>query len=297
MPTFDADTIVIGGGPGGLSAAIYLGRFHRACIVIDENASRARWIPRSHNIMGFPQGITGPALLSQLRTHAQQYGVQFHQGAVHDIASHEGGFVAQLSEATLRARCVVMATGVQDKLPDLPGAVEALRRGVMRVCPICDAHEATGKRIAVIGDGAHAEREAQFLKTYSSAVTLLHIGVPYEPERRHRLEACEIELIQTSVSCLTVEGDELRVRAPAGVLRRFDVFYSALGCLPRNKLARALGAACDDSGQLIVSSHQETTVAGLYAVGDVVRGLNQIVVAGAEGALAATHIHNRLRNA
>jgi thioredoxin reductase (NADPH) len=166
------------------------------------------------------------------------------------------------------------------------------------VCPICDAYEATGKRIAVIGDGAHAEREAQFLKTYSSAVALLHIGVAaYEPERRRRLEASGIELIQTSVNGLTLEDDELQVRLSAGEVRRFDVVYSALGCLPRSKLAAALGAACDASGQLIVSSHQETSIPGLYAVGDVVRGLNQIAVAGAEGALAATHIHNRLRNA
>jgi thioredoxin reductase (NADPH) len=290
------DTIVIGAGPGGLTAAIYLSRFHRPPVVIDGNASRARWIPQSHNILGFPQGITGQVLLAQLRTHAEQYGARFREGTVQDIASEECGFTVRLPSETLRSRYVVLATGVQDRLPNLPGAADAVLRSVLRVCPICDGYEATDKRIAVIGDGVRGEHEADFLKTYSGRVALLHLGVGHEPEQRHRLEARGIELIETRLDCLTIEDDELRVRLSATEVRRFDVFYTALGCSPRNELATSLGAACDGSGQVIVSSHQETSISGLYAVGDVVRGLNQIIVASAEGAIAATHIHNRLRS-
>jgi thioredoxin reductase (NADPH) len=105
-----------------------------------------------------------------------------------------------------------------------------------------------------------------------------------------------IELIETSVDRLTIEGNDLRLQLSADQVRRFDVFYTALGCSPRTELARSLGATCDDSGRVIVNSHQQTTIPGLYAVGDVVRGLNQIMVAAADGSLAATHIHNRLRN-
>ncbi|HEY6926538.1 MAG TPA: FAD-dependent oxidoreductase, partial [Steroidobacteraceae bacterium] len=104
-----------------------------------------------------------------------------------------------------------------------------------------------------------------------------------------------IELIETRLHHLTIEDDDLLLRLPSGRQREFNVVYSALGCSPRNRLATSLGAACDENGQLIVSSHCETSVPGLYAVGDVVRGLNQVVVAAAEAAIAATHIHNRLR--
>jgi thioredoxin reductase (NADPH) len=287
--------IIIGGGPAGLTAAIYLSRFHCPPLVIDANESRARWIPKSHNMVGFPQGIGGEALLSQLRTHAKQYGAQIRQDTVEEITPQDGGFAVRSRTDTLRARYVILATGVQDHLPNLPGAGEAVLRSLLRICPICDGYESTGKRIAVIGNGPHGEREADFLKTYSSDVTLLHIGTPQDPQRRARLAARGIELIETNLHCLTIEHDDLRLHDPAGNDRRFDVFYTALGCSPVNRLATSLGAACDKIGQLIVSAHQETSLPGLYAVGDVVRGLNQVVVGAAEAAIAATHIHNQLR--
>jgi thioredoxin reductase (NADPH) len=290
------EVVIIGAGPAGLTAAIYLGRFHRPPLVIDGSASRARWIPRSHNILGFPQGIVGPALLSQLRAHAEQYGARIRQETVQNVVRCEGGFELHLTTDTLRSRFVVLATGVQDHLPELPGATEALLRGVLRVCPICDAYEATGKDIAVISDGPRGEREAEFLRTYSNFITLIHLGSAYDPEPRGRLEARGIPVIEASLACLTIENDELRVRLPSGDTRKFEVFYAALGCSPRNGLATSVGAACDENGQLIVSSHCQTSIPGLYAVGDVVRGLNQVVVAAAEAAIATTDIHNRLRN-
>jgi thioredoxin reductase (NADPH) len=291
------DAIIIGAGPGGLTAAIYLGRFRRAALVIDGATSRARWIPRSHNILGFPQGIGGDELLFQLRTHAEQYGGLIRQATVASITREEDGFAIPLGGDVIRSRYVILATGIQDHLPDLPGAEGAVRRGVLRICPICDAYETTGKRIAVISEGRPGEREAQFLRAYSDFVTLLHLGPDHDRERRARMEACGIELIETSLPCLTIEQDTLRLRLTSERTREFDVFYTALGCSPRNALARSLGAACDENGQLTVSSHCETSIPGLYAVGDVVRGLNQVVVAAAEAAIAATHIHNGLRNA
>jgi thioredoxin reductase (NADPH) len=289
------DAIIIGAGPAGLTAGIYLGRFRRLALVIDGAASRARWIPRSHNILGFPQGIGGEELLSQLRKHAEQYGALIRQGTVATITRDDDGFAVSIGTDVIRSHYVILATGIQDHLPDVPGAEEAVRRSVLRICPICDAYEATGKRIAVISDGRHGEREAQFLRTYSDSITLLHVGAAHDSQRRARMETCGIELIETDLQCLTIEHDTLRLRLPSGRNREFDVCYTALGCSPRNTLASSLGAACDESGQLTVSSHCETSIPGLYAVGDVVRGLNQVVVAAAEAAIATTHIHNRLR--
>jgi thioredoxin reductase (NADPH) len=295
LPERSSSVVIVGAGPAGLTAAIYLGRYHRPPLLIDAGSSRARWIPKSHNMLGFPQGIGGQALLSQLRTHAEQYGAQIRRGSVEHLSRDENGFAVHSGEEVIRSRYVVLATGVQDHLPQLEGAEEAVRRSVLRICPICDAYEATSRKIAVIGDGPRGEREAQFLQAYSSSVTLIHIGGASDPGRRARMVGCGVELIESSLEYLTIEDDGLQLRLPSGEQRIFDVFYSALGCSPHNLLATSLGAACDENSQLIVSAHCETSVPGLYAIGDVVRGLNQVVVGAAEAAIAVTHIHNRLR--
>jgi thioredoxin reductase (NADPH) len=290
------DAIIIGAGPAGLTAATYLGRFRRRCLILEDGESRARWIPKSHNIPGFPTGISGAELLGQLTKQALQYGAQIRHGPVMSLSKGDRCFEVCVSGETRRANYLVLATGVKDHLPQLAGAPEAVMRSLLRFCPICDAFEAIDTRIAVIGDGAVGEREAAFLTTYSRYVTLLHIGDIAAKPPAAQLKAKGIEFVQTAVQNLLVEQDRVTVRTDSGDLRRFDVVYAALGCTAQNNLARALGAACDEAGRLLVNSHRETSVPRFYAIGDVVRGLNQVVVAAAEGAIAATDIHNKLRS-
>jgi thioredoxin reductase (NADPH) len=288
------DTVIIGAGPAGLTAANYLARFHRRAIVIDGGASRARWIPESHNIPAFAQGIGGTQLLSQLRQQALRYGAEIRSGHVDRISRRHEGFRVHIGAEELDAHFVLLGTGVQDHLPEIAGAEEALLRSVLRICPICDAFEATGKRIAVVGSGKHGDREAQFLRTYSERVTLVHIGGAREPGCDQVLRDAGIAILESQIADLQVTDDRLSVRTANG-LRYFDVFYSALGCKPMTELARPLGATVDEHGALQVNEHQQTSVAGIYAAGDLVRGLNQVVVAAAEAAIAATDIHNKLR--
>ena len=290
------DVLIVGAGVAGLTAASYLGRFRRPALVVDGGPSRAQWIPESHNIPAFPQGLGGEALLSRLKAQAQEYGAELWRGWVESIERDDSGFTVTLDGESIRSRFVILSTGVEDHLPPLPGAAEALLRGVLRVCPICDGFEAIGKRIAVIGNGERGENEAGFLRTYSEAVTYLQLGGDTDPEREQRLNARGIELIEIALSELTIKDDALVLNGRPGEQRPpFDVFYTALGCSPRNELAASLGAVCDANNALRVDAHQQTTVEGLYAAGDIVRGLNQVVVAAAEAALAATNIHNRLR--
>lgn len=176
----------------------------------------------------------------------------------------------------------------------MPGAEEALLRSLLRICPVCDAFEATGKRIAVVGSGAHGDREALFLRSYSDRVTLIHIGGPRDLTANSILKGAGIALIESNLADLEIESNRLLLRT-GEELRFFDVFYSALGCTPQNRLAADLGATLDESGALRVNVHQQTSITGLYAAGDLVRGLNQVVVAAAEAAVAATDIHNQLR--
>ena len=292
------DAIVIGAGPAGLTAATYLGRFRRQCLVLEDGHSRARWIPTSHNIPGFTAGIGGTEFLATLKLQSMQYGAQIRRAHVTAITMDESVFVVTLdAQESLCSRYLLLATGVKDHLPALPGVSEAVLRSLMRFCPICDAFEAIDRRIAVIGNGIVGEREAEFLTTYSKEVTLLHLGESESKPRAREFKVRGIEWIPIELDDLLIEKDHLTLRANTADERRFDVAYLALGCSAQHRLAKDLGAACDSQGALIVNGHQETSVPRLYAAGDLVRGLNQVIVAAAEGAIAATDIHNKLRGA
>ncbi|HEY8614845.1 NAD(P)/FAD-dependent oxidoreductase [Phenylobacterium sp.] len=291
------DCLVVGAGPAGLTAAIYLARFRRDFLVIDSAASRAGWIPRSHNHPGFPAGIRGKTLLARMRTQAEKYGAQFRLGRVEDLKRDGDLFVAGTTIGELRARTVILATGVMDNEPNLPGLDAAVSKGLVRICPICDGYEVIGQRVGVLSHDAHGAAEARFITTYSDQVTLIHVGAPdaLPAEERQRLAADGIELIETAVDSVALEKRRITALSFNGQPREFDVIYSALGVTPRTQLAMKAGAKLEESGRLVVGDHQETTVPGLYAAGDVVRGLNQISTAQGEAATAATDIHNRLR--
>lgn len=292
------DCVVVGAGPAGLTAAIYLGRFRRRFRVIESGASRAARIPLSRNHPGFPEGVAGRELLARMRLQAERYGAEIAAGRVEALARNGDGFSLRIGETTMRARTVLLATGVVDIEPDIPGVEGAVAQGLIRICPICDGYETIGARVGVIGRDGHAAREALFMTTYTPQVTLIHAGAAeaLPPQMRSGLERAGVDVIEAPIESVVL--DEARIAAVcfgAGSRQIFDSLYSALGVTPRNRLAVEAGAELDASGRLIVSEHQETSVPGLYAAGDVVRGLNQISTAEGEGAIAATAIHNRLR--
>lgn len=291
------EILVVGAGPAGLTAATYLARFRRRVLVADGGSPRACWIPVSHNMPGFPHGITGDAILRRMTEQAQEYGAAVEPGAVGGLTRDGEGFVARLNGREVRTRAVLLATGVVDHHPDLPGVERAIERALVRICPICDGYEAADKAVAVIGRDDTGVREAAFLRTYSDRVTLIHVGPAGDLTANGELGRLGIELIRAPIDNVRLEGDRVTALSWGGAFRAFDLVYSALGTSPNAQLARAVGAAVGEDGRLVVDAHQRTSVAGLYAAGDVVRGLNQIAVATAEAAIGATAIHNGLRQA
>lgn len=290
------DSVIVGGGPAGLTAAIYLGRFRRPALVIDGGDPRAGWIPTSHNHPGFPQGVNGGELLGLMLGQARLYDAEVREGSVRSLrCDPDGAFSLDTDAGEVRARKVVLATGVKDVQPNIPGLFAATQRGLIRWCPICDAFEVTGKRVAVIGRDAHAVREIEFLKTYTDRLALLLIdGGRLDAENQQALAETGAELIRCDASDVAFEAEEVVVRA-GGRTHVFDSAYPALGMEPRSKLAHDAGARLDEDDRLWVNGHMMTSIEGLYAAGDMVRGLNQLSIAQAEGAIAATDIHNQLR--
>ena len=293
----ETDVLIIGAGPAGLTAANYLARFRRSVLVADGGDPRAGWIPLSHNMPGFPAGISGDAILERMREQAEEYGAKIEAGRVDRLTQEGDRFTASLCGREVRARAVLLATGVDDHHPDLPGVERAIERALVRICPICDGYEATDKAVAIIGHSDKGVREAAFMRTYSDRVTLIHVGPPDALTERAALVRLGVDLVETPIETVRLEGDRVTALCWNGQYRAFDLVYSALGTSPNAELAQALGARLADDGRLEVDLHQKTSVPGLYAAGDVVRGLNQIAVATAEAAVAATDIHNTLRQA
>lgn len=289
------DCLVIGGGPAGLTAAIYLARFNRKVAVVDDGDSRARLIPKTHNYPGFADGISGPKLLAFLREQADRYEVRRIEDRVARLGRETCGFVAEASRGQLAASRVILATGLVDKCPPIPRLDDAVATGLVRYCPVCDAFEASDQRIAVLGHAADACGKALFLRTYTNSVTLLTLdGSTPDADACAQLADAGVARAPASISSIEHGEGELVVTLANGQRMSFDTLYPVLGCEVRSQLAVALGAAHNDTGCLAVDQHQQTTVPGLYAIGDVVSDLHQIAVSTGHAAVAATHLHHEL---
>ena len=293
------DCIVIGGGPAGLTAAIYLARFHLDILVVDEGKSRAGWIPCTHNHAGFPDGISGKELLERMRTQAQKYGAEIVTERVTKLERDEptGLFTATWGSGCAEARKVLLATGVTNRRPPIDEALhdDALARGLIRYCPICDGYEVTDKKVGVIGSDSHGVAEALFIRGFTADITLIapDKALKLKAEDREKLEEAGIATVDGPAQAVAISSDYIVVDTAEGH-HTFDSVYPALGSDTHVQLAEQLGAALSEQGCIAVDSHQRTSVSGLYAAGDVVIGLDQISHAMGEGGVASTSIRNDL---
>jgi thioredoxin reductase (NADPH) len=287
------DCVIIGAGPAGLTAAVYVARYLRRVLVLHDNQSRAALIPTSHNVPGYSGGISGVELLSDLRRQAEIYGATIERSAVARLGKTSDNFTLETSLRVISADRVILATGVQDINPDIPELRGLIFDGQVRYCPVCDGYEAADKRIAVIGPLAQAIKKADFLRTYSASVTIISPQQP-SPEEVEILREASITIVVDRPAAIE-RGNDLIIVLSDGQSLSFDVLYPAMGCFIRSELGTALGAEVDDTGAYKVDAQQQTSVEGLYAIGDVVSCLDQIAVGTGHAAIAATAMHNSLR--
>jgi thioredoxin reductase (NADPH) len=290
------DCMIIGGGPAGLTAAIYLARFHLKAMVVDEGKSRALLIPKSHNLPGFPEGISGHDYLALLREHARSYGAVMVNGRIDDLEKTSVGFVARFGATSIFARAIFLATGVTNNRPDMKDDThaQALARGHLRYCPICDGYEISGQNIAVIGFEERVICEAEFMRSFTDRVTVISTtGDTLGDDHLRRLERIGAQFRLGPITAIHLRPSGLEV-ATAAETAIYDAVYPALGSSIHSGLAQKLGAAASEDGCMEVDRHQRTSVKYLYSAGDVVNGLDQISVCIGQAAIAAVAIRNDL---
>lgn len=298
MDTDTDDCIIIGAGPAGLTAAIYLARYHLSIRLFDSGTSRAAWIPCTHNHAGFPEGIEGKELLRRMREQARKYGALREEKQVEHLAKAGQHFTVGTDSGTYTARTVLLATGVVNRRPDALAEDihdDALSRGLLRYCPVCDGYEVTDRRVAVIGSGKHGTTEALFLRGYTADLTLVSPHGDHDLDRQCSAQLEEAGIARVAGPCggFAIEGERLAFDT-ADVRMAFDSVYPALGTTVRSELAQLAGAETSEDGCIVVDEHLETTVPGLFAAGDVVVGLDQISHAMGQAGVAATTIRNHL---
>lgn len=291
------DCVVIGGGPAGLMAAIYLARFRRSVRVVDAGMSRAELIPRSHNIPGFAHGLSGPEFIARMSDQLAGLEVSVIKGEANALTRTEGGFCVDVGDSEIHAATAVLASGMVDIHPPFEDWRAALAAGLLRYCPVCDAFEAIGQRIGVVGELRHAAPKALFLRSYTKDVTLLATREDPDDGARASLTEAKVKILSARDLRLRRSGNEVEALFNDSEIAGFDVLYPAMGAEVRSRLAMSLGAAHNEEGYLRVDDRQQTSINGLYGIGDVVSDLHQISVAVGHAAVAACAINNALPRA
>lgn len=291
------DCIIIGAGPAGLTAAIYLARYHLRIRLFDCGSSRAALIPCTRNHAGYPDGISGKDLLALMLKQAEKYGAVRELAEVTELRTDGDAFLVRVGEVDYPARSVLLATGVVNHRPEMADGIhdEALQNGLIRYCPVCDGYEVTDKEVGVIGSGDHGAREALFIRGFTPHITLIAPDGGHEipPGLTEELADAGILQINGPARDFRVEDGRISVATAEG-RRAFDSIYPALGSRIRSKLAVEAGARAAEDGCLEIDDHQRTSVPGLFAAGDVAKGLDQISHAMGEAGVAATTIRNML---
>lgn len=232
-----------------------------------------------------------------MRTQAIKYGADIFSGRVLRLKGADGAFMSQTTEGELATKSILIATGVTNRRPQMDDALhaEALKLGRIRYCPVCDGFEVTGRNVAVLGSGMAAMKEAVFLRSYTDRVTLIFSSkdTGLDASQQSELLDNQVRLVPGPPRNFSLAEDGISVSC-SGERLSFDAIYPALGSIVHSELAAALGADVTADGCIKVDSHQRTSVAGLYAAGDVVIGLDQISHAMGQAGVAATALRNDL---
>ncbi len=296
------DTIILGGGPAGLTAGIYTARHGLKTLILDSNelGGRALQAHRVENFPGFPEGLTGRELMERFVAQAERFGVDFSRETAIGLSSMGDTKVVMTRKGLYEARTVIVATGIQRKQLSVPGEMEYKGRGVS-YCAICDGPFFAGKVVAVVGPGEEAVEEALRMAEVANKV----YAIPGKDGYKEGVELLEelrknenIEVVE-GVNVKGIVGDstvtQIELDGGPGELKVDGVFI-VLNHVSTSDLVAHAGIRTDESGCILVDREQRTNIKGVFAAGDCVCGGTQIVTAAGEGGRAALSAMRYIRS-
>lgn len=292
------DTIVIGGGAAGLSAAQTLGRSLRRTLVIDAGSPRNRFADRVHNVLGH-DGRPPAELLGMGREEAMRYGVEFLSASVRSVRDREPGLVVSVDAETpleVEARAIVVATGARDALPDIPGLAEHWGSGVLH-CPYCHGWEVRGRRIGVVTTSPLGMHQARLLRQWSDDVTVFSAGIgELDAKTAGEFAARGVRIVPDRVVGI-IGGDHgiAAVRTADGTEHPVDAVFAASTPVPHDGFLAELGldrAEQPMGGEAIaVDAMHRTSHPRVWAVGNVAAPMATVPIAVAAGAFAGAAVN------
>ena len=291
------DVAVVGGGPAGLTAALWLARYLHSVVLIDSGDPR-NWQTRGINgYLGHP-GIRPSELRGHGRDECRRHGVELVDEAVDRVDSDtfEEFDLFTVSGARFRARRLLLAIGIRDIWPTIPGLDQCFGASI-HVCPDCDGFEARGKKILVIGRGRRAVGMALNLTTWTDRIVVCTHGHPPEldDELMSKLDALEIPVIDAHIERVHAnEGIVRAVEFGSGLQLDCDRIFFSIAQYPADDLGVQLGCERDERGQIVVDYAFHTSVTNVFAAGDITPGPQLAIRAAADGAVAAMAIHKSL---
>ena len=282
------DVAIIGGGAAGLSAALVLSRAGRKIIVVD--AGMPRNAPASH-LHGYlsRDGFPPAQLLAAGRQEVQGYGGEIIAGTVTDVGPDgRSGFRVQVADGQpISARRLLVTTGLRDELPDIPGLRARWARDVLH-CPYCHGHEVRDRQLGVIGGTPGAVKYAQIVRQWTNDLVYFTTPDLLGPAERTQLAARAIGVVEGTIEQLVLEDDRLRgVRMEDGRVVPRDALFVPPRFVPNNDLVARLGCEIDPDGWVTVDPTGRTSVAGVWAAGNVVDPRAQVITAAGAGSAAA----------
>ena len=278
----ELDALVVGGGPAGLAAALWLGRLRCRTLLADRGEPRNRWVDASFGYLGF-DGQPPDALLEAGRKDLSRYAeVQQVTTGVRMLHRDGACFVAELDEGRVRAASVVLATGVVDAVPPLEGLREHYGRQVF-VCPMCDGYEVREQRVAVLGAGGPAGAFAEELLRWAAHVTVVPLAEEAPTDEMPRA----VTLADAPGRAVHgADGDAVVLELLDGRRVDCDAIFLRSETTGVTELGAHLGCDLDDDGLFVVDGDGRTSVTGVYAAGDCTPGPQLVQLAAAEGARA-----------
>jgi len=288
------DCIVVGAGPAGLNAALVLGRARRRVLVIDSAHPRNYATHEMHGVLGH-DGLDPADLRARGRAELARYGVEVITATVASAEEIGGGIRLLSTRGVDVGRTVLVATGMLDEVPDIPGFTEVWGTSA-HTCPYCDGFEHRDERLAVLAAGDRGEHLAVLLRQWSDDVVLLSNG-PHDlaADQLARVQAVGIHIIESPVVGLDSHNGRLRrVRLGDGQTLDRDALFFYVGWRLRNDVARTLGCELRDDGSIAVDASQHTTVERIYAAGNCTDPRALVPAAAGSGVTAAVAINARL---